>query len=62
MPTGGQKQTRKMIKAERARKAQTRNELRAKRTDKEQLALLDSKGLVATRERERLEKRINDTT
>ena len=55
MPKHGKKATRNVLKNEKAQAAEDRKKLRAKRTDKEQLALLDSKGYKAERKRERLE-------
>ena len=57
MPKYGKGAKRNALKKEKRQKAENRKEQRSKRTDKEQLALLDSKGYKAERERARLEKR-----
>ena len=57
MPTG-KGQGRKMLKEAKFKKVKERQELRAKRSDKDQLKLLDTKNLVAKKEREKIEKNI----
>ena len=42
------------IKERKRQEAEERQDLRNHRTDKEQLAFLDSRGYIATRERDRL--------
>ena len=59
MPTG-KKQYRKMLKDEKFKKSMERKEIRNKRSDKDQLKILDSKGLIATKERTKIEKRIKE--
>ena len=59
MPTG-KKQTKKEVKMRHFKEALGRNEARAERSDKDQLKLLDSKNLIAKKERNRLTKRIKE--
>jgi len=59
MPTGKQ-QYRKMLKDEKSKKAMERKETKDKRSDKDQLKILDSKGLIATKERTKIENRIKE--
>ena len=47
-------------KEQRRKDAEQRQEVRSKRTDQEQLAHLDALGLTATKERAKLQKRIDD--
>ena len=59
MPTG-KGQTRATLLKQKRDEAEERIALRAKKSDKEQLKSLDSRNLIAIKERTRLEKRIID--